>query len=64
MVWENKACPIIGGREEDGVPKIFADIACERHVKDLVPSGYECNTFLSLTFIGGRSFRKRHRRNE
>ncbi len=55
VVWENKACPIIGGREEDGVPKIFADIACERHVKDhwFTSACYECNTFLSLDFHRG-----------
>ncbi len=27
VIWENKACPILGGREEDGMPKIYADIA-------------------------------------
>ena len=34
VIWENKACPILGGREEDGMPKLFADIACERHVNE------------------------------
>ena len=28
VIWENKTCPIIGGREEDGMPKVFADISC------------------------------------
>lgn len=26
VIWENKAAPILGGREETGMPKIFADI--------------------------------------
>lgn len=26
VVWENKTAPILGGREETGIPKIFADI--------------------------------------
>ena len=52
VVWENNATPILGGREEDGVPKIFADIACERHVGDhwFTSASYECNTFLSIDF--------------
>jgi acetoacetate decarboxylase len=50
VVWENKTCPIIGGREEDGVPKIFADIAHERHVGDYWFTGasYESCTFLQI----------------
>ncbi len=50
VIWENKACPIIGGREEDGMPKIFADIASERHVGErwFTSASYESNTFLSL----------------
>jgi len=52
VVWENKTCPIIGGREEDGVPKIFADIASERHVGDhwFTSASYESCTFLKLDF--------------
>lgn len=34
VIWENKACPILGGWEEDGMPKIFADVAAARHVGD------------------------------
>lgn len=58
VIWENKACPIIGGREEDGMPKIFADIASERRVGDrwFTLASYECSTFLSLEFNRGREF--------
>ena len=50
VIWEDKACPIIGGREEDGMPKVFADIAVERHSGDhwFTSASYECNTFLTL----------------
>ncbi|NLZ14346.1 MAG: acetoacetate decarboxylase family protein [Thermotogaceae bacterium] len=52
VVWENKTCPIIGGREEDGVPKVFADIANERHVEDhwFTFASYESCTFLGIDF--------------
>ena len=52
VVWENKTCPIIGGREEDGVPKVFADIANERHVDDhwFTAASYESYTFLKIDF--------------
>jgi len=52
VIWENVACPIIGGREEDGMPKIFADVAAERHYKDhwFTAASHECNTFLTLDF--------------
>lgn len=26
MVWENNTTPILGGREQTGIPKIYADI--------------------------------------
>jgi len=53
VVWENKTCPIIGGREEDGVPKVFADIASERHVGDhwFTAASYESYTFLKIDFL-------------
>ena len=52
VIWENNACPIAGGREEDGMPKMYADIAVERHVGDhwFTSAGYECNTFLQVDF--------------
>lgn len=53
VIWENKTCPIIGGREEDGVPKVFADIASERHVGDhwFTAASYESHTFLKIDFL-------------
>ena len=53
VIWENSACPIVGGREEDGMPKVFADIAVERHVGEqwFTSASYECNTFIRLEFL-------------
>lgn len=50
VIWENKACPIIGGREEDGMPKIFADIASLRHCGDhwFSAASYESSSFLKI----------------
>lgn len=55
VIWENKACPIIGGREEDGMPKLFADIAFERHIKDhwYTAASYESCNFIKLNFVRG-----------
>jgi len=55
VVWENKTCPIIGGREEDGVPKVFADISSERHLENhwFVAASYEQFTFLRIDLQRG-----------
>lgn len=50
VVWENNTLPIIGGREETGVPKIFADIQ-DLHIfppRYFTNASYEGNTFLRL----------------
>jgi acetoacetate decarboxylase len=50
VVWENKTAPIIGGREESGVPKIFADIEDLHKIGQnyWTTASYEGNTFLRL----------------
>jgi acetoacetate decarboxylase len=53
VVWENNTQPIIGGREETGVPKIFADIQ-DLHIfppKHFTNASYEGNTFLRLEMV-------------
>ena len=55
VLWENRTAPILTGREQTGVPKIFADIE-DLHV--FLPHyatsvSYEGNTFLSMTFEAG-----------
>ena len=50
VVWENKTAPILGGREESGVPKIFADIEDLHKIQQnyFTNASYEGNTFLRL----------------
>ena len=50
VVWENKTTPILTGREETGVPKIYADIE-DLHIlgdKRFTTASFEGNTFLRL----------------
>jgi len=50
VIWENKTAPILGGREETGMPKIFADISAhqvyEQHV--LAHASHEGRVFVEL----------------
>lgn len=50
VVWENKTAPILTGREETGVSKIFADIADLRTLGDrrFTSASHEGETFLRL----------------
>ncbi|MFD3157912.1 acetoacetate decarboxylase family protein [Haloimpatiens sp. FM7330] len=53
VIWENKVRPIIGGREESGQPKIYADIE-DLHIykeKYFTNASYEGNTFLRLKMV-------------
>ncbi|MDD1712007.1 MAG: acetoacetate decarboxylase family protein [Methanoregulaceae archaeon] len=52
VVWENRTAPILSGREQTGVPKIFADIE-DLHIfrpHYATSISYEGNTFLSMKF--------------
>jgi len=50
VVWENKTAPILGGREQTGIPKIFADIEDLHKIQQnyFTTASYEGNTFLRL----------------
>jgi acetoacetate decarboxylase len=53
VIWENNTQPILGGREEDGQPKIYADIE-DLHViqqKYFTNVSYDGNTFLRLEMV-------------
>jgi hypothetical protein len=55
VVWENRTAPILTGREQTGVPKIFADIE-DLHIYRphyATSVSYEGNTFLAMTFDAG-----------
>jgi len=50
VIWENKTAPILGGREETGMPKIFAEIP-DHHVlgeRVTVHASHEGRVFLEL----------------
>jgi len=54
-VWENKTPPISGGREQTGIPKMFADIE-DLHIMEphyTTTISYEGNTFLRMHFEAG-----------
>ncbi|MBE5962977.1 MAG: acetoacetate decarboxylase [Lachnospiraceae bacterium] len=50
IIWENNAIPILGGREESGQPKVFADIQDLHSYENRVftNASYEGNKFLEL----------------
>jgi len=52
VVWENRTAPILTGREETGVPKIFADIEDLHRFGDnyFTTASLEGNAFLRLEF--------------
>ncbi|QSZ66136.1 acetoacetate decarboxylase [Methanofollis aquaemaris] len=52
VVWENKTAPILGGREQTGIPKIHADIEDLHIVRPHYATtiSYEGNTFLTMDF--------------
>ncbi|CCJ36518.1 Acetoacetate decarboxylase [Methanoculleus bourgensis MS2] len=52
VVWENKTAPILGGREQTGIPKVYADIE-DLHIVTphyATTISYEGNTFLTMEF--------------
>lgn len=56
VVWENKTWLILGGREETGIPKIYADIE-DLHIIQpnyYTSASYEGNTFLRLELLGAK----------
>ncbi len=52
IIYENNAIPILGGREEDGMPKVYCDISAPHHVGNhwWAAASYECETILKLNF--------------
>jgi acetoacetate decarboxylase len=56
VIWENKTQPIIGGREEDGQPKIYAEIE-DLHIfqqKYFTNVSLDGNAFLCLEMVGAK----------
>ena len=63
VLWEDRTEPIIGGREEAGMPKIFADIPDYRkRGKELsVSLSHEGRTFLEMDLLVGREYTTKER---
>ncbi len=56
VMWENKTHPILGGREETGIPKIPADIEDLHKIQQnyFTNASFEGNTFLRLQLLGAQ----------
>lgn len=56
VVWENKTAPILGGREQTGIPKIYADIGDLHKIQQnyFTNASYEGHTFLRLEMMGAQ----------
>ena len=56
VVWENKTAPILGGREQTGIPKIYADIEDLHKIQQnyFMNASFEGNTFLRLEMMGAQ----------
>lgn len=52
VVWENNTTPILGGREQTGIPKIYADIEDLHILKPhyATTASFNGNTFLNMNF--------------
>lgn len=52
VIWENKTAPILTGREQSGMPKIFANIEDHHQLGDtlLTNASYDGWTFLRMNF--------------
>jgi len=53
VIWENKTAPILGGREQTGMPKIYADIEDLHKFQEsyFTTASYEGSTFLHLEMV-------------
>ncbi|MDD3574677.1 MAG: acetoacetate decarboxylase family protein [Methanospirillum sp.] len=58
VLWEDKTAPIIGGREEAGMPKVFADIPEYRRLEKTIffNVSHEGKAFLELELLLDKAF--------
>lgn len=58
VLWEDKTAPILGGREEAGMPKVFADIPEYRRIdSDIsINLSHEGRTFLEMELVMEREY--------
>ncbi|MDO5563304.1 MAG: acetoacetate decarboxylase family protein [Synergistaceae bacterium] len=52
VIWEDDTVPILGGREEDGMPKVFCDISSDRHFEKhwFASASLYCETMARFDF--------------
>jgi hypothetical protein len=52
IVFEDDGIPILGGREEDGIPKVLCDISIDRHYENhwFAAASLYCDTMLKADF--------------
>lgn len=52
VILEDNATPVLGGREEDGMPKLVCNISIDRHVGDhwFASAAAECETIARMNF--------------
>ena len=55
VILEDNAMPVLGGREEDGMPKLVCDISLDRHMGDhwFAAAASDCETIVRLNFHEG-----------
>ena len=58
VLWEDKCEPILGGREEAGMPKIFCDLPEYRRIENslAVNASHEGRTFFAMELAIGREY--------
>lgn len=52
IIMENSPVPVLGGREEDGMPKVVCDISLDRHMGDhwFAAASSDCETIARMNF--------------
>lgn len=52
VIFENNAVPVLGGREEDGMPKVVCDISLDRHFENhwFAALSSDCETIMRMNF--------------
>lgn len=55
LILENAAVPVLGGREEDGMPKVICDISLDRHMGShwFAAAAQDCETIARMDFREG-----------
>ena len=55
LILENAAVPVLGGREEDGMPKVVCDISLDRHRDShwFAAASQDCETIARMNFFEG-----------